>query len=139
MYTLRSTSRLPPQKVILTATQNKMQLIELIYKDIITHSHLLIFMSKKLVITGADPVPVEINPGSIIIHRQDMKTMQEEADTMIMQQVTDVSSKKHSLQTTQMFCTASSFLLQRRHTSFNVCPNGFTHSWLLNDRHQCHC
>ena len=81
-------------KVLLTVTQNKMQLIELICKDIMTHSHLLIFTTKKLVITGADPVPVEINPGSIIIHRQDMKTMQEEADTMIVQQVTDVKPKK---------------------------------------------
>ena len=59
-----------------------------------THSHLLIFTTKKLVITGADPVPVEINPGSIIIHHQDMKTMQKEADTMIVQQVTDVKPKK---------------------------------------------
>ena len=93
MYTLRSTTRLPPQKVILTVTQNKMQLIELIYKDIMTRSHLLI-MTKKLVITGADPVPVEINRGSIIIHRQDIKTMQEEPDTMIVQQVADVKPKK---------------------------------------------
>ena len=35
-----------------------------------------------------------IRPGSIIIHRQDMKTMQEEADTMIVQQVADVKPKK---------------------------------------------
>ena len=71
-----------------------MQLIELICKDIMTHSHLLIFTTKKLVITGAGPVPVEINPGSIIIHRKDMKTMQEEADTMTVQQVADVKPKK---------------------------------------------
>ena len=94
MYTLRSTTRLPPQKVILTVMQNKMQFIELICKDIMTHSHLLIFTTKKLVITGADNMPVEINPGSIIIHRQDMKTMQEEADTMIVQQVADVKPTK---------------------------------------------
>ena len=75
MYTLRSTTRLPPQKVILTVAQNKMLLIELICKDIMTHSHLLIFTTKKLIIRAADPVPVEINPGSIIIHRQDMKTI----------------------------------------------------------------
>ena len=74
--------------------QNKMQFIEVICKDIMTHSHLLIFMTKKLIITGADPMPVEINPGSIIIHRQDMKTMQEEADTMIVQQVADVKPTK---------------------------------------------
>ena len=71
-----------------------MQLIELISKDIMTHSHLLIFTTKKLVITGGDHVPVEINPGSIIIHHQDMNTMQEEADTMIVQQVADVKPKK---------------------------------------------
>ena len=109
--------------------QNKMQLIELICKDIMTHSHLLIFTTKELVITSTDPVPVEINPGSIIIHRQDMKTMQEEADTMIVQKVADVKPKKSLVVADDTcFCTASSFLLQRRHTSFNVCPNGFTHS-----------
>ena len=71
-----------------------MQLIELICKDIMTHSHLLILTTIELVITGADPLPVEINPDSIIIHCQDMKTMQEEADTMIVQQVADVKPKK---------------------------------------------
>ena len=71
-----------------------MQLIELICKDIMKHSHLLIFMTKKLPIIGAAPVPVEINPGNIIIHRQDIKTMQEEADTMIVQQVADVKPPK---------------------------------------------
>ena len=93
MYSLQSTTRLPPQKVILTVTQNKMLLIELTCRDIMTHSHLLIFMTKKLVITGADPVSVQINPGGIIIHHEDMKTMQEEADTMIVQQVADVKPK----------------------------------------------
>ena len=94
MYILQSTKRFLPQKIILTVTQNKMQLIELSCKDIMTHSHLLIFMTKKLVIRGADPELVAINPGSIIIHRQDMKTMQEEADPMIVQQVGDVKPKK---------------------------------------------
>ena len=94
-----------------------------------------------IIITCDDPVPVEINPGSIIIHHQYMKSMQEEADTIIVQQVADVKPKKALVvaDDTDVFCAASSFLLQRRHTSFNVCPNGFTHSWSLNDRHQCHC
>ena len=39
-------------------------------------------------------MPVEINSGSIIINCQDMKTMHEEADTMIVQQVADVKPKK---------------------------------------------
>ena len=85
-------------------------------------------------------MPVEINPGSIIIHCQDMKTMQEEADTMIVQQVADVKPKKALAvaDDTDVFVLLLHFLLQRRHTSFNVCPNGFTHSWLLSNRHQCH-
>ena len=53
-----------------------------------THSHL--FMTKKLVITGTDPVTLEINPDSIIIYRQNMKTIEEEADTVIVQQVDDM-------------------------------------------------
>ena len=38
----------------------------------------------RLVLTGSDHVPVEINRG-FIIKRQDMKTTQEEADTTIVQ------------------------------------------------------
>ena len=38
-------------------------------------------------------MPVEINSG-VIIKRQDMKTKQEEADTMVVQQVKEVKAKK---------------------------------------------
>ena len=68
-----------------------MQLIDLICEDIKTHSDFS--TNKKLVVTGNDPVPVEINKGAII-QRQDMKTMQEEADAMIVHQVADVRPKK---------------------------------------------
>ena len=47
----------------------------------------------KLVLTGSDPVPVEINRGDII-KRQYMKTTQEEAYTMVVQQVEEVTAKK---------------------------------------------
>ncbi len=51
------------------------------------------FSQHKLVLTGSDHVPVEINRG-VIIKRQDMKTTQEEADTTIVQQVAEVKAKK---------------------------------------------
>ena len=90
MCTLRNTTRLPPQKFMLTVIRNKMQLIDLcedmpFHKDDISHH--------KLVLTGSDPVPVEINRG-VIIKRQHMKTTQEEADTMVVQQVEEVKANK---------------------------------------------
>ena len=45
---------------------HKVYMLELICKDIMTHSHL--FMTMKLVITGTDPVSVEINPACVIIY-----------------------------------------------------------------------
>ena len=88
-------------------------------------------MTKKLVITGTDPVTVEINPDSVIIYHQDIHTSEEEAHTIIVQQVADVRLKKALIvaDDTDIFCVASSLLLQRRHTgtSFNFCRDGFTH------------
>ena len=84
MYTLQNTTPLHPQKVMLTVTRTKVQLIDLICEDMAFHKEY--FLQHKLVLTGSDPVPVEINSG-VIIKRQDMKTTQEEADTMIVQQV----------------------------------------------------
>ena len=39
-------------------------------------------------------MPVEISPSSVIIFRHDMKAMQKEADSMIVQQVEDVRLEK---------------------------------------------
>ena len=91
VYSLRNTTRLPPQKVMLTVTINKVQLIDLICEDMAFHKD--DFSQHKLVLTGSDPVPVEINRG-VIIKRQDMKTTQEEADTMIVQQVAEVKANQ---------------------------------------------
>ena len=71
MHTLRNTTRLPPQKVMLTVTLNKVQVIDLMCEDMAFHKDY--FSQYKLVITGSDPVPVDINRG-VIIKRQDMKT-----------------------------------------------------------------
>ena len=37
----------------------------------------------KLVVTGADPVPIEISEGGIVISRADLATSHEEADNII--------------------------------------------------------
>ncbi len=66
MCTSRSTTCLPPQTVMLTVTSNKMQPIDPICKDIVSHK--VDFNQHKLVLTGSDPVPVEI------IRRHDVKT-----------------------------------------------------------------
>ena len=71
MYTLRNTTRLPPQKVMLTVTLHKVQFIDLMCEDMAFHKDY--FSQYKLVITGSDPVSVDINRG-VIIKRQDMKT-----------------------------------------------------------------
>lgn len=90
-YTLRSITRLPQQKAVLTVTTNKAQLIDLICEDVVSHKN--DFMPNKLVVTGRDPLPVEINHG-VVIRRQDMRITHEEADTLIVQQVASVQSQK---------------------------------------------
>ena len=87
VYTLRCTARLPPQKVVLTVTTNKDQLIALIVEDLVSHK--TDFQKHKLVVTGRDLVPVEIANGWVN-KRHDMVTTQEEGDTLIVQQVSRV-------------------------------------------------
>ena len=70
---------------MLTVTRNKLQLIGLICEHMAFHKD--DFTQHSLVLTGSYLVPVEINRG-VIIKRQDMKTTQGEADTMIVQHVT---------------------------------------------------
>ena len=84
VYTLLFTARLPPQKVVLTITTNKEQLIALIVEDFVSHK--ADFQKHKLVVTGRDLVPVEIANGCVN-KRQDMATTQEEGDTLIVQQI----------------------------------------------------
>ena len=76
---------------MLTVTRNKVQLIDLICEDMAFHKDY--FSQHKLVLTGRDPLPMEINRG-VIIKRQYMETTQEEADTMIVQQVAELKAKQ---------------------------------------------
>ena len=68
-----------------------LQLIDLICEDMAFYKDDI--WQHKLVLTGSDPVPVEINRG-VVIKRQDMTTKQEEANTMVVQQVEEVKAKK---------------------------------------------
>ena len=88
VYSLRPTAKLPSQKVILTVSSNKKQLIDLILTELIHHKDML---NGKLVITGNDPVPFQINQG-VVSRRDDMTITHEEADTMIIQQVASVGA-----------------------------------------------
>jgi len=57
------TMPLPPQKVLLTNTQNKIQLIDLIDEALKKDKDQLSQCGHKLVITGRDQVPTEIIKG----------------------------------------------------------------------------
>ena len=86
-------TQLPPQKVVLTVTENKKQLIDIICSELKgataflrDHIH-----KHKLVITSQDKTPVEISNGGVIINRSDMDTTHEEADVVLVQQMLTVS------------------------------------------------
>ena len=88
VYFLRPIAKLPYQKIVLTVSSNKKQLIDLILTELIYHKDMLI---GKLVITGNDPVPIQINQG-VVSRRDDITITHEEADTMIIQQVASVGA-----------------------------------------------
>ena len=67
---------------------NKKQLIELIVADLVSHKDVL---KGKLIVTGNDPIPVEISQGAVS-RRVEMAITHEEADTMIIQQVASVGA-----------------------------------------------
>lgn len=71
VFQLSPTAPLPSQKLMLTVTQNKKQLIDIICKDIQQDTDFLQKHTEmhKLVITGQDKTPVEISVGGVIIHR----------------------------------------------------------------------
>ena len=64
------------------------QLIDLISQDLISHKDVF---KKKLVITGNDPVPLQVEQG-VVSRRENMTIMHEEADTMLIQQVASVGA-----------------------------------------------
>lgn len=88
VYSLRPNTALPSQKVVLTGTKKKVQLIDLICEDLVNHSDE--FQHHKLVVTGRIPTPVEIHKGFSTV-RNDMENTQEEVDTIILHQLSVVN------------------------------------------------
>ena len=74
-----------------TVTKNKAQFIDLICEDLVNHKDEM--QQHRLVVTGSLPTPVELHKG-VSIMRHDMRTNQEEADTILVQQVAFVQSNE---------------------------------------------
>ena len=95
VHRLALDTTLPSQKVVLTVSENKSQLMELICKELTrdTTFHRDYTMTHKLVITSSNNAPVEIRYGGVVIHREDMSTSHEEADCIIVQQAITVATE----------------------------------------------
>ena len=84
-----------PPKVILTIPENKRQLIGLIVDDLCSNT---VFPEtsniRRLVVTGEDPVPVELT-STVTIKREDLQTNHEEADNILAHQMVVVASEEN--------------------------------------------
>ena len=82
-------TKLPAQKILLASSKKTKQLMQLIVDDLVQDKkfHEDNTRHHKLVVTGADSVPIEISEGGVVISRADLATSHEEADNTIVQQV----------------------------------------------------
>ena len=79
----------PLQKVVLAVTYNTIQLVDVILETLLAQKQQLSSTNHKLVVTGRDPVPVEISHGMIIL-RYDLTDAHEEADVNIIHQMLSI-------------------------------------------------
>ena len=89
-HQLSMATPLPPQKVCLTVTHNKIQLISLICDYLVEHPN-IIPPGRTLLVTGAKPTPLEISGGGVT-ERMQLKTTHEEADVIVVQQAIRLAS-----------------------------------------------
>ena len=92
IYQLHPETALPSKDIVLKVSHNKDQLIKLIINKIISEAHKYTGRNK-LVVTGSDPVPLELYNGNVN-PCPDLRTTQEEADTILVHQVSSVTSGK---------------------------------------------
>ena len=94
VHLLNLDTPLPSQKVVLTVSDNKKQLIDIICSELTENKifHHGYTRNKTLVITGSCNTPVEIRKG-VVIYREDISTSHEEADCIIVQQAVMVSKE----------------------------------------------
>ena len=80
---LSQSMHIPPQKVVLAAvTYNKTQLVDDIVETLLAQKQQLSSTNHKRMVTGRDPVPVEISHG-MTIRREDLRNAHEEVDVII--------------------------------------------------------
>ncbi|KAJ8884145.1 hypothetical protein PR048_016002 [Dryococelus australis] len=77
VYKLTENTLLPPQKVLLTVTENKKQLIGLICEELRSNNEFHKHVVSKFVITGFDNKPFQISAGKVIHDRKDLYTTYE--------------------------------------------------------------
>ena len=128
-YKLCLTTSLPSQKIVLTVTANKMQLIDLLSENLLSQHQE--FTQHKLIITGSDIVPIEIN-NRLIIRRRDMATTHEEAGLIIVQQAANGEEGTIVAHERGIFVLLLYFKYQEDVLS---CYHGFTNSRLSNYWH----
>ena len=82
VHKLTAETPLPSQQVVLTLSQNKVQLVDMICEQLVTLAtavqHDYKDYNHKLVVTGSIPAPLEVDEG-IVIRRHNMATSHEEA------------------------------------------------------------
>ena len=93
---------LPAQKVILTVPFNKCQLIDFIC-DHLVRQHTQLPGNRRPVITGKDPIPIQVyaNP---VTPRDDLRTTQEEADVIIVHQLVTIAASNDSTCSIKVAC-----------------------------------
>ncbi|KAJ8409789.1 hypothetical protein AAFF_G00218480 [Aldrovandia affinis] len=91
-------TKLPAQKVVLSSIENKKQLNLLLCEELTQDRlfHLRSTNKHKLVVTGEDPCPIEIKMEERRT-RYDLENQQEEADTIIVQQVLGCAGEAHQI------------------------------------------
>ena len=82
-HQLSLSMHLPPQKVELAVIYNTIQLVDVIVETLLAQKHQPASTNHKLVVTGRDPVPVEISQG-MTIRRKDLDNAQEEVGVIVM-------------------------------------------------------
>lgn len=95
-HKLRLSTPLPAQHTILTVTENKVQLIDIICEQLQEKARNIpatdASFNHRLMITGSSQAPSEIHMGVLIV-RNDLRTSHEEADVIIPQQVVYAASQ----------------------------------------------
>ena len=79
----------PPQHVVPAVSYTNIQLVDAIVETLLAQKQQLSSTNHKLVVTGRDPVPVEISH-IMTIHREDLRNAYEEADVIIIHQMLSI-------------------------------------------------